>query len=209
MINLGSSIIAQYANSPILMSWISSIDSEIDPSVNLTSLKTNVWGAVSTATPESGGGVTFRYGLDMWGRIVGVNRNLIIPASVTNRFGFAEAAPSWTGFWDGASGIHPPYEFWDNTYTTQTSAVLSNTQMQQMILAKAYANISSCSSYALNIVVRKMFGPRVCVYDNGGMSMTVNFESAPSTDTNNLIIYGNVLPHSSGVLVSITTSVIH
>lgn len=195
------------------MAWLASLNSSIDPAVSLASLRTNVWGAVSTTTPEAGGGVTFRYGLDVWGRIVGVNKNLFIPATITNWFGFAEAfsgSYKWTNFYDGVSAVRPPYAMWDGTtYTTTPMLVLSNTQMQQAILAKAYANISSCSSYALNQVVRKLFGARVCVYDLGSMGMQVNFESAPTTDQSNLINYGSVLPHASGVAVTIATATIH
>lgn len=292
MINLNGTILAQYTSSPILMAWLALINQSIDPSQGpggatppyLTSLKTNVWGAMATATPEDGGGVTFHYGFDVWGRIVGVGRNLFIPASVGTWFGFNEAQTGgptylWTGFGDAlpanavlnatVSGTNltvnsltsgtievgqvlianagGPYltgggaiirivsgagsswvlsgtpgsaitgisitagslPMWDSSFTSQPSLGLTNTQMQQMILAKAYANISSASSYALNIVVRKMFGARVCVYDNGNMGMSVNFESAPTTDQSNLINYGNVLPHASGVLVGITTGALH
>src|SRR5579871_5512746 len=59
-------IISQYANSPILTQLIANFDQYIDPTKNLDAFFDLIWN-VDTAQG---------YGLDVWGRIVGVTRVL-------------------------------------------------------------------------------------------------------------------------------------
>ena len=69
-------VMSQYANSPILDQLIDRFNDCINPTVNIKSFYDNIWN-VETATG---------YGLDVWGRIVGVTRILNIPSG--KFFGF-------------------------------------------------------------------------------------------------------------------------
>ncbi len=66
MENLEQTIIAQYASSPTLNAWISSLNSAINPYTFWNTWYTNIWNVNSAVG----------YGLDLWGRVVGVTRNI-------------------------------------------------------------------------------------------------------------------------------------
>jgi hypothetical protein len=70
---LESTIISQFANSPILMALIPDWNGAIDPAVNFDAFYQSIWN-INTATG---------YGLDLWGRILRVTRNLSINGSLT------------------------------------------------------------------------------------------------------------------------------
>ena len=181
MINLENTIISQYANSPILLALINSINAEIDPAVNFQNFISNVWNAVTDPTPNTD---NITYGLDLWGRIVGVNRILAIPLSSTGFFGFSEAylagVYSWLGFNDGVQTDGTGGPLWDGA-TSGTAYKMLNPLFQQVILAKALTNISACSAPALNHVLTTLFGSqgRCYVMDNGNMTMTIVLEFTP------------------------------
>lgn len=66
-------IASQYGNSPTLLALIESFNAAVDPSVDIDNFLTHVW-EVSTAEG---------FGLDIWGRIVGVSRTIpTSPATV-------------------------------------------------------------------------------------------------------------------------------
>ena len=71
--DLTSTIISQYANSPIIMALIQNMNDDIDPGVNLDVFYQSIWD-INTATG---------YGLDVWGRIIGVTRNFTINGVAT------------------------------------------------------------------------------------------------------------------------------
>lgn len=77
MKNFKETIISQYGASSIICQLIENMDEYIDPSADFTQFYNMIWN-VDTAQ-----GI----GLDIWGRIVGVQRNLTVPAS-RNYFGF-------------------------------------------------------------------------------------------------------------------------
>src|SRR4051812_42839886 len=61
-------VISQYANSPILDTLVQNINESIDPTVNIDAFFDNMWN-IDTA---------IGYGLDVWGRILGVSRTLAV-----------------------------------------------------------------------------------------------------------------------------------
>src|SRR5260221_2382599 len=75
-----ATIISQYANSPIITQLISNFFQYVDPTVNIDAFYDFVWN-LDTAKG---------YGLDVWGRIVGVQRQLNVP--VGKFLGFDEAS---------------------------------------------------------------------------------------------------------------------
>src|ERR1700749_3382285 len=89
MLNFGQTICSQYANSPTLLQLVKNMNDNIDPRANLLQFYNVVWN-VDTAVG---------FGLDIWGRIVGVSRVIPIPATL-GAFGFQtdNFPPDWQNF---------------------------------------------------------------------------------------------------------------
>ena len=95
------------------------------------------------------------YGLEVWGRIVGVGRALSFPGSVSY-LGFEEAGSSWTGFGQGI--------LFSGGGTT-TNFLLSDSDFRRLILAKAAANITDGSIRSFNAILLALFPQRgLCLF---------------------------------------------
>ena len=134
-------IISQYANSPILDYLITSFFAAADPTILLDEVLSMMWD-INTAVG---------YGLDVWGRIVNIGRNLQIPV-VTTDFGFEQQIPDVDTF--GPSGKGP---FGAGDTLTQ-SYTLTDAAYRQLILAKAAFNITSCTIPEINALLMMLFG---------------------------------------------------
>ncbi len=154
---LERTILAQYANSPILISYLQSVNAAIDPISIINDFYNNVWN-ISTASG---------YGLDVWGRIVGVTRILDVDSG--DFFGFDEAAPSGFGF-----GQAPLF----NGQNTTTNFILTDNAFRLLILVKALSNISASSSSNYNRILMQLFPGRGNAYitDNTPMQSRLVFE---------------------------------
>ena len=184
MKNFKETIISQYAASSIIVQLIENMDEYIDPSANFTSFYTMIWN-IDTAV-----GV----GLDIWGRIVGVGRNLSVPA-VRNYFGFKQ--PGVTPWLPMSYGC-----FMEPGLTLATQVYrLEDTQYRTLILAKALANICRTSPPQLNQLVTNLFKDRGRAYvlDLGAMSMLYRFEFLLTVWEIAIITQSGVIPHTSGV----------
>ena len=179
-------IISQFANSPILTTLIGNFFAYIDQTANLDAFYDLIWN-IDTAQ-----GV----GLDIWGRIVGVNRVLQIAGAAY--FGFAEALPgslSWNdagppsygpflGFAEagdgqpfgfGTFGLYKTYLspqgiggiFYSGETLTQNYR-LADQSYRQLILAKAAANITDGSIPAINQILMTLFPNRGNCYVTEG-----------------------------------------
>lgn len=138
MRDYAQTIISQYSDSPIMTALISTINDWIDPSANLEQFYDLIWN-VDTAQ---------QYGLDVWGRIVNVDRNLNVP--ITKYFGFAEATNlSADPF--GQSAFYVEGEPLTNQYT------LLDDYFRTLILAKAASNITDCSIPSINKILLLLF----------------------------------------------------
>lgn len=189
MIDAGLTIISQYSNSPTLTSIIENINSYVDPSLNINLFVQDLWN-VDTA---------IGYGLDVWGRIVGVTRVVQI-AIAPPPFGFYEALPygslgfDQAPFWDGASALLQPFN-------------LPDTDFRKLILAKALANISDGSIPSSNQVLLTLFAGRGDCYVTDGLNMTMTYQFTFSlTQVEQAIIaQSGVLPKPAGVAASVVT----
>ena len=76
MIDLEQTILSQYANSPTIVQLVTNLNAYIDPTTNIDAFYDFVWN-VDTAKG---------YGLDVWGRIVGVGR--VLEIATVDYFGF-------------------------------------------------------------------------------------------------------------------------
>lgn len=178
-------IISQYANSPAIKLLIEGWNQAVDPSGNIDSFYSLVWN-VATAVG---------YGLDVWGRIVGVQRVLTIGAS--KFFGFEEATSVSADPFNQA-----PY------YSGQPSTenfALSDEAFRLLILAKAAANIGEASTPFINALLMFLFPLRGNVYviDHGNMTMTINFTFSLTPVEVSIVNNSGVLPIPAGVSVNV------
>lgn len=178
-------LISQYANSPILTQLLANFDEYIDQSQNMDLFFDRVWNVITAQG----------YGLDVWGRIVGVQRTLQV--AVGKYFGFDEATTASAD----PFGQSP---FYAGVAATQ-NYTLSDNAYRLLVLAKALANISDGSVRSLNQLLLNLFpGLGNCyVLDNGGMSMTYMFEFTLTPVQQAIVYQSGVLPKPVGVAANI------
>lgn len=182
-------IISQYANSPILNKLIENFDSYVDPTQNLDNFYDSVWN-IDTAVG---------WGLDVWGRIVGVNR--IIPVTgVGIFFGFDQ------GVGGGLIDSFGQAPFFSGAPLT-SNVSLMDPAFRTLIFAKALANISSGTIPAINQLLLNLFSDRGNCYVTDGLDMTMTYTFAFPLSPVELAIVSraNLLPKPTGVAVSVVT----
>ncbi len=184
MQNYQQTILAQYANSPIITGLIADFNTWIDPTADIDNFYETVWN-IQTASG---------FGLDILGRIVNIGRNVSIPGTNVD-FGFKEALPGSYGF-----GQAP---FFTGKQATTTFA-LSDPAYRTLILAKAFINIANYTAPSINALLQILFAGRgtSLVLDNGGMSITYVFEF-PLLVWELAILQSDFLPRPAGVLATI------
>lgn len=134
-------------------------------------------------------------GLDIWGRIVVIGRNIQVPA--VNYFGFVTTPPqSWDPFGQESFYTGP---------TATTTFVLADNAYRVLILAKALANIAQTNARNLNRILQQLFPGRgrAWVNDLGSMAMRYNFEFALEPWEMAVLVSGSALPRPAGVGVTI------
>lgn len=195
MLNVEQTIQSEFANSPTLTQLIANFNEYIDPRANILAFYNYVWN-VDTAVG---------FGLDIWGRIVGVSRVIPIPGTA-DTFGFAndDVPPDWQNFGNavGSTAVGGPF-FAGQVSTGGFS--LNDNAFRTLILTKALANISATTAPALNALIQNLFPGRGRAYvlDLGNMAMRYVFEFALSTIEYAILAYSGVLPHPAGVSVDI------
>ena len=134
------------------------------------------------------------FGLDIWGRIVGVGREVQIPAD--DYFGFSSAPQSWSPFGEDS--------FYTGPASTSTFR-LADPAFRVLILAKALANIADVDASSLNRVLQRLFPDRgrAWVNDLGSMSMRAVFEFPLESWEFAVLTMGGVFPRPAGVGVKI------
>jgi Protein of unknown function (DUF2612) len=187
--NFWQTVISQYANSPIITQILESLDAALDQTENFDNLYDDIWN-VQTAQG---------YGLDVWGRIVGVTRVVKLPAAPW--FGFQEALPGPVSF--NESGVTGAFY---NGSPEFNNYVLADSDFLTLILAKAAANISNGSIPAINNILMTLF-PNLgnCyVTDGQNMTMTYTFTDTPSQVQLSIAAGSGILPKPVGVQATFT-----
>lgn len=142
-----TTIISQFANSDILTRLIENIFAYLDQTKNFEAFFDLVMN-VDTAQD---------YGLDVWGRIVGVNRVLQVQSG------------DW---WDFAEALPGAYTFGQSPYYSGTSLTsnfrLSDQAYRTLIFVKAAANITDGSIPAINGILMSLFPNRGNAYVTEG-----------------------------------------
>lgn len=201
MLDTTKTLCSQYANSPTLLQLIANMNAYLDPRVNLVEFYNFVWN-VDTAK---------EWGLDIWGRIVGVSRVVPIPGT-SGSFGFdnVDRPPDWQNFANvNVPGGGGPF-FAGQIITGGFS--LNDDSFRTLILTKALANIAATTAPALNQLIRNLFPGRGRAYtidlgksnaSAGGMAMRYVFEFPLTSIEYAILAFSGVLPHPAGVGVSI------
>ena len=191
MENYTDTIMSQYSNSPTLRQLIANMNTYIDPSANIDAFYNMVWN-VDTAVG---------YGLDVWGRIVGVGR--VLQIATTSFFGMK--GPT------GASG--QPFDqaiFYSGEPLTANYALLDD-PYRTLILAKALFNISDGTISSINQILINLFGPTGLLpvagnsYCTDGLNMTMTYTFGSTLDyVQTAIVYqSGVLPRPAGVAATV------
>lgn len=186
--NLWSTIVAQYANSGTLTSLLESWFAALDLTEDFDEFYDLIWN-VTTAQG---------YGLDVWGRIVGVTRVLQVFSAPAAFFGFAEAVSSDTiEGWNQA-------QFWSGTPLTDNFS-LSDAAFRTLIYAKALLNITDMSIPSINRILLLLFPGEGDCYCTDGLDMTMTYTfTFPLNPVQQAIIYeSGVLPRPAGVAASV------
>lgn len=184
MMNVEQTIISQYGTSPVLRGIIDSFNSGVDLSVDLDNFYDSVWNIFTAAG----------FGLDIWGEIVGVSRQLKL-TSDQEVFGFKQGSPDFGTFKEAPFRSGSSTGFYllaDNTY-------------RRLILAKALANISNCAIPSLNRILRTLFiGRGKCyVLELASMSIQYTFEFKLTPEESAVIVQSGVIPNPTGVSWSV------
>lgn len=178
--DISQTIVSQYASSPIIGTLLENLSECIDPTANLDQFYNLVWN-VDTAVG---------YGLDLWGRIVGVGRVLQLPID-GSYLGWSEATDAQTfgsGIWYAGNALTANFALTDNAYRV-------------LILAKAALNITDGSIPAINQILLALFPSygNCYVSDDGGMQMTYVFGSTLSPVDLAIVSQSGALPKPIGV----------
>lgn len=184
-------VISQYANSPTLRQLIRNMDEYINPDTDFDAFYDYVWN-VETAQG---------FGLDIWGRIVGVGRMLTIPGAGVY-LGYQEAYTAPTA----ATGAQPfgQAPMYVGAASTQTYR-LADDAYRKLILVKALANISDCTSPSLNRLLSNLFSGRGRCYvsDTGQMEFRYVFEFALEPYEIAILTQSGVIPKPAAVLANV------
>lgn len=175
-------VLAQYANSPVLLALLARLNSALDQAVNLNAFYRDIWD-VRTARG---------YGLDVWGRIVGVNRVLRVATGGTVGWREATDAVGWgQGTWAGRGAL-------------TSNFALSDDAFRRLVMAKAALNITDGSVPAINAALMTLFPDHGNCYvrDDGGMAMTYVFGATLSPLELAIVSQSGVLPKPVGVSVA-------
>lgn len=182
-----TTIVSQYANSPRLDALIESANDAFDQTQNFNSLFDLIWNIDSAEG----------YGLDVWGRIVGISRVLTVASQLF--FGFKEQAPTVDNF--GPGGQSPFY----SSIPATSNYSMTDQAFRQIIFAKALANICDGSIRGINQILLSLFPNRGQCYvtDGEDMTMTYTFEFQLTPLEQAIVSQSGVLPNPVGVTVSI------
>lgn len=177
-----TTVLSQYANSPILTALITNMAQYYDPTEDFDNFLDNIWNVDSAQG----------YGLDVWGRIVGISRTLNIPNSDV-----------YFGFEEGGDPRYQPFDsapFFSGQPTT-SNFDLSDSAYRTLIFAKALTNITDGSIPAVNQMLLNLFPGRGNCYvrDNLDMTMTFVFEFALSAVELAIVQTSGALPKPVGV----------
>lgn len=183
MENIRETLMSQYANSPIICSLIENLNECLEPSEVIDDFYNIAWN-VNTAKG---------FGLDIWGRIVGADRNVNIPSDDVKAFGFnTDPEQSFYPFnaqpFSSGGGVNS-YQLTDEKFRT-------------LIMIKAASNIIYATAPNINKFLQLIFPTKRSYFlITGHMKARYFFEFIPTPFERHIIYNLGVLPKPSGVLI--------
>jgi beta-lactam-binding protein with PASTA domain len=195
-----ATVISQYANSPTILQLVQNLNYYIDQSTNFANFYNNVWN-INTAVG---------FGLDNWGKIVGVSRLLNIPNTV-DYVGFYQTGET-TQDWQTMGSDQPPQPAVGGAlytgYTASTAYLLPDDSYRQLILAKAFSNICATTAPAINQILQNLYGPGTAyVLNTGPMEISYNLTFKPTLIQEAILLQSGVIPTPPGVAFTVNTNV--
>lgn len=177
--------LSQYANSPVITSLLGQIGDAIDAQARVDGFFSWVWD-ISQAQG---------FGLDIWGRILGVTRALYV---LQDGFLGFSTMPEAQPFNQGV--------FYSSTALT-TNYNLSDDAFRVLLLVKAALNITNSSIPAINAALMTLFSGYGNSYarDNGDMTMTYVFGASLSKVDYAIVTQSGALPKPVGVSFTVET----
>ncbi|EBV1210117.1 hypothetical protein CC928_21815 [Salmonella enterica subsp. enterica serovar Guildford] len=182
-------ILTQYSASKKLLSIIDTFNQAVSLDDFTDEFIKKVWDLTTCET----------FGLDMWGKIVGVSRYIVAPID-SDSFGFSEAD-------DGSHDYPSPFNdspFYGGVQET-TNVRLSDDAYRTLIFCKAFTNISIATIPDINKFLKILFyqrGRAYCVnYRDMTIGMTFEFDLASYEES--ILTNYDVKPIPSGVQVNI------
>lgn len=176
-----TTIQSQYANSPKLLTLIEEFCNAINQDANIEQFKKLVWN-VETAKG---------FGLDIWGRIVGVNRNVNTADTEGEFFGFTQGfTPFDNAPFTGQGTQFGSYRLRDDVY-------------RKLIMIKAFSNIVNATALNINKFLNFIFGKRGKSYFliTGHMTARYYFDFILSPLEKKIVYELDLLPRPCGVLI--------
>lgn len=169
-------VLSQYANSPILLALVDDFAQWLDPASRFDAFYSLLWDIDSAVG----------YGLDVWGRILGVGRVLQVPRS------------AFLGFEQDADALPFGYGIFYSGGRLSDNAILTDAAYRSLLLAKAALNITDASIPAINAIMLNLFGQGYVV-DNLDMTMTYVFPGTLTPVQTAIVFQSGVLPKPCGV----------
>lgn len=174
-----ATVISQYRDSPIIMALVQYMGAWLDGQVYDDFFYKNVWDLTQARD----------FGLDILGRIVGARRTLSIPEpGVYIGFDGQPTAQNWGhGIWNRGASATANVRLEDATY-------------RRVILAKARANVSSCTIPDLNSILMLLFPEygNSYVKDNADGTYVLHFGATLSAVDYAIISQEGLLPRPAG-----------
>jgi len=183
MIDINELIISQYQHSPSLVQICQEIITGLDVDLPAQQFFDNY---LNLDTCND-------YGLDIWGRIVGIDRVL----QVTQNY------PTFGFYIDGVA--EQPWKPWNYGVFyagTTTAGVDANTELyRRLVKAKALANNLDGSTASINFALSLLFKGRgeAYVIDNQDMTITYHFGFTLTTEDQAILGIAGILPRPAGV----------
>ncbi len=183
-------ILTQYSASTKLLSIIDTFNQAISLDDFTDEFITKVWDLTTNET----------FGLDIWGKIVGIGRYITAPID-SGSFGFSEAD-------NGASDYPLPFNdspFYAGVQET-TSVRLADDAYRTLILCKAFSNISIATIPDINKFLKMLFSGRGRAYcvNYRDMTIGITFEFALAPYEESILTNYDVVPVPSGVQLNIS-----
>ena len=172
-------IYSQYANSPIITQLLDYFSQAVDATEIIDTWYDQLW---NIDTAEG-------YGLDVWGRIIGIGR--VISVQETPYFSFENS---------GGNEVPSAWYTWYSGEVLNSNYSLSDSAYRQLLLAKAASNIWNGSIPGLNAILRMLFPGQVAyVTDGQDMTMAYTFDFQLTPVQAAIVMNTNVLPRPCGV----------